>query len=284
LDVNDITTNSGRQTYFRIQVDEQVYNQLGVNGASNFSNNAAEAGVMEWREPMYVINLVKDVNINPGLTTEYKYTGNYIKFKSLVLESNGSNGQTATLVSERWEDCIPQITGQINGVSTYGALKRFVYVVGTDEIERRWMNVQFESAPTITTILTALDTFGVYSDPIITDGFDIYGIYTSSQSSGDVDNVCQVFTLIFNETPLYTAFTVPAPGSKVYVKYDNRIPVRVFGGDTYINESIWAVLDNEYNNDGEPKDDANDFRLNVPFPLKSYRYVDTYPIWENSEL
>jgi hypothetical protein len=283
LDVNDITTNSGRQTYFRIQVDEQVYNQLGVNGASNFSNNAAEAGVMEWREPMYVINLVKDVNINPGLTTEYKYTGNYIKFKSLVLESNGSNGQTATLVSERWEDCIPQITGQINGVSTYGALKRFVYVVGTDEIERRWMNVQFESAPTITTILTALDTFGVYSDPIITDGFDIYGIYTSSQSSGDVDNVCQVFTLIFNETPLYTAFTVPAPGSKVYVKYDNRIPVRVFGGDTYINESIWAVLDNEYNNDGEPKDDANDFRLNVPFPLKSYRYVDTYPIWENSD-
>jgi hypothetical protein len=283
LDVNDITTNSGRQTYFRIQVDEQVYNELGVNGALNFSNNAAEAGVMEWREPMYVINLVKDVNINPGLTTEYKYTGNYIKFKSLVLESNGSNGQTATLVSERWEDCIPQIAGQINGLTTYGALKRFVYVVGTDEIERRWMNVQFESAPTITTILTALDTFGVYNDPIITDGFDIYGIYTSTQSSGDVDNVCQVFTLTFNETPLYTAFTIPAPGSKVYVKYDNRIPVRVFGGDTYVNESIWAVLDNEYNNDGDPKDDANDFRLNVPFPLKSYRYVDTYPIWENSD-
>jgi hypothetical protein len=285
LDVNDITTNSGRQTYFRIQVDEQVYNELGVNGDGtlNFSNNAAESGVMEWREPMYVINLVKDVNINPGLTTEYKYTGNYIKFKSLVLESNGSNGQTATLVSERWEDCIPQIAGQINGLTTYGALKRFVYVVGTDEIERRWMNVQFESAPTITTILTALDTFGVYNDPIITDGFDIYGIYTSTQSSGDVDNVCQVFTLTFNETPLYTAFTIPAPGSKVYVKYDNRIPVRVFGGDTYVNESIWAVLDNEYNNDGDPKDDANDFRLNVPFPLKSYRYVDTYPIWENSD-
>ena len=283
LDVNDITTNSGRQTYFRIQLDEQIYNELGVNGALNFSNNAAEAGVMEWREPMYVINLVKDVNINPGLTTEYKYTGNYIKFKSLVLESNGSNGQTATLVSERWEDCIPQITGQINGLSTYGALKRFVYVVGADEIERRWMNVQFESAPTITTILTALDTFGVYNDAVITDGFDIYGIYTSTQSSGDVDNVCQVFTLTFNETPLYTAFTIPASGSKVYVKYDNRIPVRVFGGDTYINESIWAVLDNEYNKDGEPKDDANDFRLNVPFPLKSYRYVDTYPIWENSD-
>jgi hypothetical protein len=283
LDVNDITTNSGRQTYLRIQLSQQVYNEIGTSNGTNIFMNANEDGVMEWREPMYVINLIKEVNINPGLTTEYKYTGNYVKFKSLVLESNGSNGQTATLVSERWEDCIPQITGQTNGLSTYGALKRFVYVVDTDEVERRWMNVQFESGPTITTILTALDTFGVYNDPIITDGFDIYGIYTSNQSSGDLDGVCQVFTLTFNETPLYTEFTVPASGSKVYVKYDNRIPVRVFGGDTYINESIWAVLDNEYNNDGDPKDDANDFRMNTPFPLKSYDFVDTYPIWENSD-
>lgn len=283
LDVNDVTTGSTRQTYLRIQLTEDVYNESGLFGATNLNNNATEAGVMEWREPMYVINLIKDANINPGLTTEYKYTGNYVKFKSLVLESNGSNGQTATLVSERWEDCIPRITGQVNGVSTYGALKRFVYVVGLDEIERRWMNVSFESAPTISTILTALDTFGVYNDPIITDGFDIYGIYRSTQSSGDVDGICQVFTLNFNETPLYTAFTIPAAGSKVYVKYDNRIPVRVFGGDTYINESIWAVLDNEYKKNGDPKDAANDFKMNSPFPFKSYSYTATYPIWENSD-
>lgn len=283
LDVNSITTNSNRQTYLRIQLTQDIYNRFGMNGAANVNNDADNPGVMEWREPMYVINLVKDININPGLTTEYKYTGNYIKFKSLVLESNGSNGQTATLVSERWEDCIPRITGQVNGLSTYGALKRFVYVVGSDEIERRWMNVTFESAPTISTILTALDTFGVYNDPIITDGFDIYGIYTSTQSSGDVNNVCQVFTLNFNEVPLYTAFTIPAAGTKVYVKYDNRIPVRVFGGDTYVNESIWAVLDNEYDKNGDPKDSTNEFFMNSPFPLKTYDFVDTYPIWENSD-
>ena len=172
-------------------------------------------------------------------------------------------------------------------MSTYGALKRFVYVVGTDEIERRWMNVTFESAPTISTILTALSTFGVYNDPVVTDGFNIYGIYTSTQSSGDVDNVCQIFTLNFNETPSYTQFTVPASGSKVYVKYDNRIPVRVFGGDTYINESIWSVLDNEYDRTGNPKDGfgtVNDFRMNAPFPLKTYDFVDTYPVWENTSV
>ena len=54
-----------------------------MNGYSNpalSKNNANNLGVSEWREPMYVINLVKDVNINPGLTTEYKYTGHYVKF------------------------------------------------------------------------------------------------------------------------------------------------------------------------------------------------------------
>lgn len=283
--VNNVTTNSGRQTYLRIQLTENVYNEAGMNGGSNpltSKNDADNEGVLLWREPMYVINLIKDANINPGLTTQYKYTGNYIKFKSLVLESNGTNGQTATLVSERWEDCIPRINGQVNGLSTYGALKRFVYVVGADEVEKRWMNVTFESLSTISTILNTLNSIGVYSDPIITNGFDIYGIYTSTQSSGDVDNVCQVFTLNFNETPGYSNFTVPAAGSKVYVKYDNRIPVRVFGGDTYINESVWAVLDNEYTTGGTPKDSANEFKMNAPFPLKSYDFVDTYPVWEQS--
>ncbi len=91
LDVNDITTNSGRQTYLRIQLSQQVYNEIGTSNGTNIFMNANEDGVMEWREPMYVINLIKDVNINPGLTTEYKYTGNYVKFKSLVLESMSSN-------------------------------------------------------------------------------------------------------------------------------------------------------------------------------------------------
>lgn len=285
-DVNDITTNSTRQSYFRIELSDNFYNEAGMNGYSNpalSKNDADNEGVTEWREPMYVINLIKDVNINPGLTTEYKYTGHYIKFNSLVLESNGANGQVATLVSERWEDCIPKISGQVNGLSTYGALKRFVYVLGVDEIERRWMNVSFESAPTISTILTALDTFGVYNDAVITDGFDIYGIYRSTETSGDSNGICRVFTLNFNEVPLYSTFTVPESGAKVYVKYDNRIPVRVFGGDTYVNESIWSVLDNEYDKNGDPKDSTNDFRMNAPFPLKSYKFVDTYPVWENSD-
>jgi hypothetical protein len=293
IEAGDVTTNSTRQGYLRIVVDDSVtgaiYNQLGMNGASNVNNNANEAGVMEWREPMYVINLIKNSDIPSGVTTEYKYGSNYIKFKSLVLESSGANSQSAVLVSERWEDCIPEIQGQVN--NAYASQKRFVYVEDVPGIPRRWMNYYFESNIDQAAILTGLAAAspGPFTDPVLTGGYPIYGVYGSSEDAGDGNGVCRVFTLNFELVPGYSAFTVPKIGSKVYVQYDNRFPVRVFGGDTYINESIWAPIDNNYGNNGEPSEveggwifPSNEFKMNAPFPLKAYEFVDNYPIWENS--
>jgi hypothetical protein len=291
----DVTTNSTRQTYFNVEIDDTttgaIYNEAGMNGASNLTNNADTDGVLEWREPFYVINIIKLADINQGLTTQYKYTGSYIKFKSLVLESSGLPSQSAQLVSERWEDCIPQISGQVNGLSTYSALKRFAYVVDQSNNEKRWMNIQFESPLDQATIIAGIISAypAPYNDTILTDGFDVYGVYTSTETSGDSDGVCRIFTLNFNAIVGYEYMSVPALGDKVYVKYDSRIPVKVFGGDTYINESIWAPIDNNYNSDGDPsKTDggwiypSNTFKMNAPFPLKSYNFVATYPIWENT--
>ena len=282
------TAGGGRQTYFQIAVDTtatgyaDIYNQATVGA----STDADDYNQREWREPMYVINLYKNRDINSGITTEYKYTGHHIKFKSLVLESNGTSNQSSTLVSERWEDCIPSLSGEV--YNDYSALKRFVYVVDTNGVEKRWMNVTFETGPDITTILTGLAAAapGPYNDPVLTGGFDIFGIYTSTETSVDL---CPQFTLNFIETPLYTAFTVPASGTKVYVKYDNRIPIRVFGGDTFINESIWAVLDNEYNKNGNPIGSTNEFIWSNPFPFKQYEFNSNFPSgfagyrwWENT--
>jgi hypothetical protein len=283
------TAGGGRQTYFQIAVDTtapgyaNIYNQATV-GAGTDSD---DYGQREWREPMYVINLYKDRDINSGITTEYKYTGHHVKFKSLVLESNGTSNQSSTLVSERWEDCIPSLNSQV--YNDYSSLKRFVYVVDQNGVEKRWMNVEFETAPDIATILTGLAAAapGPYNDPVLTGGFDIFGIYTSTETYVDL---CPQFTLNFIENPLYTAFTVPASGTKVYVKYDNRIPVRVFGGDTFINESIWAVLDNEYNKNGNPIGSANEFIWSNPFPFKQYAFNNSFPTsldgyrwWENTQ-
>lgn len=283
------TEGGGRQTYFQIAVDTTdpgyaaIYNQATV-GAGTDSDDPLQ---FEWREPMYVINLYKDRDINSGITTEYKYTGHHIKFKSLILESNGTSNQSATLVSERWEDCIPSLNGEV--YNDYSALKRFVYVVDQNGVEKRWMNVEFETGPDIAIILTGLAAAapGPYNDPILTGGFDIFGIYTSTETAVDL---CPQFTLNFIENPLYTAFTVPASGTKVYVKYDNRIPIRVFGGDTFVNESIWAVLDNEYNKNGNPIGSTNEFIWSNPFPFKQYGFNNSFPTsfdgyrwWENTQ-
>ena len=290
ISTTEVTTaGGGRQTYFQIGIDTtstgDIYNTFSPGSGTNSNTN----GQKEWREPMYVINLYKNRDINSGITTEYKYTGHYIKFKSLILESNGTSNQSATLVSERWEDCIPSLNGQV--YNDYSALKRFVYVVDTDGLEKRWMNVTFETGPNIATILTGLAAAapGPYNDPILTGGFDIFGIYTSTET---VVDLCPQFTLNFIENPSYTAFTVPASGTKVYVKYDNRIPIRVFGGDTFINESIWAVLDNEFNKNGNPVGDENEFKWSNPFPYKQFTFnndytgtppANGYRWWENTD-
>lgn len=283
ISASDVTTYSGIQGYVRIEVDPSttgsIYNTTGPNSFPSSGMDANSQGVLEWREPMYVINLVRnDAQVNPGLTTQYKYSANYVKFKSLVLESTGASSQSSLLVSERWEDCIPSTNGEVN--NAYSNLYRFVSVVGADGIERKWLNVTFETAPFVATLLAnmALNGFDTVTDA--SGSYDVFGIYTSTQTTDG--GICPIYTLIFNSQTGYTQFTVPAAGTKVYVNYDNRIPVRVFSGDTYVNQSIWAVLDNEYGKNGEPIDETSKFKFNLPFPLKSYKYSDAYRTWYNT--
>ena len=291
IDASDVTTYTGRQGYVRVEIEETGtgnyhYNTRGMKSSdggltpSTFLD-ANDDSVMYWKEPMYVINLVKDVNVSTGLTTQYKYGSSYVKFKSLILESDGSSNQSATLVSERWEDCIPSINGEVN--NAYSSLYRFVYVVDNQGNERRWLNVSFESFATISAILINIQTNGFDTVTDASGSYDIYGIYSSSET---IDDLCTVFSINFDQSSVFPAFpdeTIPADGTKVYVKYDNRIPVRVFGGDTYINESVWAVMDNEWNNNGEPANDESQFRMNAPFPYKSHEYADGYRVWQNAD-
>ena len=273
-DVGEEVTYSGRQVYLRLELSTNIYNNAGPNPPSYpFDGSATSPGAMEWKEPLYVINLVKnDTQINPGLTTSYKYSSSYIKFNSKVLESNGSPNQSTVLVSERWEDCIPVISGQI--YNDYSALHRFVYVTDAQGNENRWFNVDLESPASIATILANISVNGFDTVTDASGTYTIYGIYDSQQT---LDNLCPIFTLEFN----YTQLPI---GSSVYVKYDERIPVRVFGGDTYINESIWAAIDNEYKDNGEPVDNQAEFKWNVPFPYNSFGFSTKYRVLKDSSI
>jgi hypothetical protein len=272
-----IATKTGLQEYLDIELSQDIYNEMYTAG----DRDAYDDGVMNWREPLYVINLVKDVNINPGLTTQYKYTGNYIKFKSLVLESSGADYQTVELVSERWEDCIPKITGEL--YNSYNSLYRFVYLEDENGIEYRWLNAQFLSGAVVTALLVAMDV-SIDGSTTVTDSsgtYQIFGIYKSNQNS---PKLYEGFTLQFSVVTGYEQFTIVPLGYKVYVKYDNRIPVRIFGGDTYINDSVWSHQDNQYSSNGKVASAENEFLMNIPFPFRSYKYADNYRVWINSDI
>jgi hypothetical protein len=279
--VSELATHSGRQTFLNVELSQTIYNEAGPQyGTGNADLDADDEGPMNFREPLYVINLVKDQSIiNQGIISQYKYSPSYIKFKSKILESDGQPIQSAVLVSERWEDCIPTISNEIN--NSFSLLYRFVYVVDAQGNEKRWLNVTNESAAFVTTLLNNILING--SD-IVTDtsgSYNVYGVYRSTQSA---DDLCPIFTLNFNAVSGYIQYTSPPIGSSVYVKYDNRIPVRVFNGDSYINESVWAAQDNEYKSNGEPIDDDSKFKWNIPLPFKSYEFADGYRVLKNSDI
>lgn len=281
LSVEEQTTYSGRQNFIKIELDEDFYNEAGPQyGTGNAALNADDEGPMQFREPMYVINLIRnDATPSQGQITEYRYSANYIKFKSKVLQSDGSSNQSCTLVSERWEDCIPNISGQVN--NAYSNLYRFVYVVDSQGVERRWLNVTFESSSFISTLLNnmALNGSDIIADT--SGSYEVFGIYTSQET---ISGSCPIFTLKFEEIVGLSNYTVVPANSFVYVKYDNRIPIRCFTGDSYINDSIWCPIDMEYGKNGEPRDDSAKFKWNIPFPFKAYHPAQGYKILKNADI
>lgn len=280
-DVEEVATYSARQSFLRVELNTAVYNEAGPQfGTGNADLNADDQGPMQFREPLYIINLIKDDSqVSQGSTTTYNYSSNYIKFSSKVLESNGSLNQSCKLVSERWEDCIPRIAGQV--YNDYSNLYRFVYVVDQNGLKKRWLNVSFETSTFVFNILNTLAVNGVATVTDTSGSYDVYGIYTSQQT---FDGACPVFTLLFNSTLGFETYTSIPSNSTVYVEYDNRIPVRVFSGDSYINESIWSPLDNEYKSNGEPQDDTSKFKWNIPLPYKQWNFASGYRVLKNADL
>lgn len=256
--VQEVNTNTGTGLNIRINLSSQLYNQAYCSAdQQNFDSNPLK----KWQEPIYVVNLVKDnATINQGTISEYNYTGHYVKLRSKILESDGSSTQTATLVSERWEDCLPNINGQFN--NAYSSLERFVWVTDTSGNSNRWLNVDSKTPAQIATIQADIVANGFYVATDSSGSYNVYGTYTSSES---VEGTGRTFTLTFNNLPL---------GYTVEVRYDNRIPIRVFGGDTFINDHTWAVHDNRYNKNANPIDTTHEFRFNVPFPYPAYQMVD----------
>lgn len=246
---------------FLFTTTEDIYSAGGTNAQAD-EQDFNLSGIKKWHEPVYVVNLVRDsATINTGIVNTYKYAGNYIKLRSKILESDGSNGQTAVLVAERWEDCITRIAFSPYGAMTnnaYSSYERFVTVEDPINGALPWVNVTHKTPAQVATIQNDITAngFAVVTDP--SGSHNVYGVYTDSQIN---EGGHPTHRLHFNGLPA---------DASVYVDYDSRIPIRFFSGDTFVNDHSWAVLDNKYSNKGEPIDTSNEFKFNVPFPYPMY--------------
>jgi len=261
---SEVTDN--RSSYFKIRLTSAAFNTFGAGGAISGDTQA----VREWHEPVYIVNIVRKVaDITDSNVQEYIHTGHYQKIESLIGVSDGSNGQIFDLVDERWEDCMSSISGMTS--NPYSGLYRYLHIDYGDGLKRRWINATDLSFAVLTNIYTQLALNG---SAIVNDGTGpqtVYGVYSQQQTVDSTAPVYQVVFLQLTGTVNSVYFNPPA-GSKVYVLYDNRIPIRFFGGDVSQGEATCAFIDKQYDKNGNTN--GQDYRFNLSFPNRMYNIND----------
>ena len=206
----------GRGQYLTIELNEAFYAEGGTGGDPNFDDQ----GCKNFTEPMYIINIVRNgASINDDNIQKYRQTSHYQKVESIIGKSNGTANQVFPLVDERWEDCIPAINSTDYGASA----DRYVYVKKPDGTIQKWINVAYKTSVQKASIATGIANG--------TNGLS--GMYNHTSVNA------REFNILFDQG--YT----PVADSLIIVKYDNTAPIKVFGGEGFLGEAIFAPLDGQ---------------------------------------
>jgi hypothetical protein len=255
--------NLNINTYIELEIkDKNIYNQDWYNGN-------------EFLEPVYIINIIQEVDVPVGNNQQqYIETGHLQKLESIVGVTLNQVAGKYYLVDERWEDCIPNPYGYVYQEN------RYVWING-----QRWLNVSYRlyefpagAGNDIATILTALNINGYFTD---SDGNKIYGVYTSGYDTDGYYlnfDTSQPIVGVGNADVISipAQFALPLNNTQIIVKYDNRIPIKVFAGDSIIGEAIFDVLEGANVPTGDSPTDL--WWLNISLPYKTYRISDRYCI------
>ncbi len=259
----------GRSTYYVLKLSENFYNETDAP----MRKTLAHVDTQQWQEPFYICNIYnEDAEISDNNSNQYLETEHYQKIESVIGRANGSS-MYFDLVDERFEDCIPN--KYYTNVSTENV---YVYIREKNTlIDKAWVNCEYKSSIDINIILTDITNIGYWTAP---DGTLCYGVYFSSWSATDRD-----FKIKFEQISGYGSYAqscfIPAAESLIVVKYDNRFPMRFFGGEYTIGRSLFAPVDGLSKNDG---DVDNDKQLHswcgFPYPVM---FFDTrYKVLKNA--
>ena len=247
--------NDNGSVFFDIELGDSIYYNSSIGGTSN--HDFQDTGLKEWTEPFYIVNIinkgaeVKDNNIN-----NYKSTGHFQKIESIIGVGDSTSGQIFELVDERWEDCIPDLSSS----GSFASLNSYLYMVNSLGISKAWMNVSFRSAIDVTNITNDIINNGFH---VPEPGVQIYGLYTHTNSGN------KNFDIVFNIANFF-----PTQDDFITVKYDERRPLIVFGGDTTIGESVFSPINKINNNELDfflsADDPAGQYDFNAGFPFRRF--------------
>lgn len=254
LDIAQIKRKAdGRGTYFEIETVDNVYGKASVGGQTerDFENQ----GLKDWTEPVYIINIVRvGAEIRDQNIQKYLQTDHYQKLESIIGKSIGIANQKYPLVDERWEDSIPAPKSTNFGAGT----DRYIYIRHEDGTEEKWINVTYKTTTQIAAINADIVGFGFY-------GANITGMYRHDNIQG----LSRFYDIVFDVLNYY-----PKVNDLIIIKYDNTAPIRFFGGDAYIGETIFAPLDKQAS--AKSKEAETQFAWGLGLPFFKWRVNPRY--------
>lgn len=258
-----VDTEANQDGVYTLSLSNSIYLENGFGGS--VGADFADSDVRAWHEPFYTCNIVQDgKQIQDSNTSQYQDTGYYQKVKSLigVSDANNNNSSGYLLVDERWDDCVPNRYDQyvIAGLSTYSKGHTYIYVDEGDGVLKAWLNVAYLDG----TYVAGLQAQLLSGSALDANNVTIYGMYTFTSTADEREYTIQ-FSVSSGTIPY-----IPILGSFIYVKYDSRFPIRVFGGTNIVGDAIFPVINKKSENGehGDPKNGTFDW--DAPFPYFGY--------------
>jgi hypothetical protein len=238
--------NRSRTPYLELSLSTELYYYTDVESESGDTQSSRN-----FHEPWYIVNIIKEgEEIANNNVNSYNDVGHFIKLESLVGLGNGESDQVFELINERIDDVYTL------GETTSGY--RYIWVN-----DQPWLGVDNVGAGSINTYRAALFSAGLFTPA---GGLTCYGIYKAAyvlKSTGDY------YYISFPYSDTGGAAICPIAGAEVKVRYNNNSPIKLFLGDTYVHDAIFAPIDCNLENQRNLST-ASGVLLNAPMPYFNF--------------
>jgi len=250
--------DKSRTPYLEISLTTNIYATASVNRVSG-----NDAGARAFHEPWYIVNIIQNGKHIPNNNiNSYKDIGHYIKLSNIVGVGNGESSQTFELIDEREEDVLT--------LGAAAASYRYIWVNNLP-----WLGANNLSVGDVDTYRTAMETIGYFTPA---GGLTCYGLYYYTYAD-TTTGPTKVISFPYVTVPSATAIC-PALGDEIRIKYNSNSPIKIFLGDTIIDDAIFAPVDTNITRGAI----SGGVYIGAPMPFRQFNFASSYvrPRYKNA--